>query len=128
MLDLALANDRLLDAANGGCSRDGRYFDGYFHAHFSARMDPRRNVNVHADIYIGELRVYERINGSSRASLKTSGGDRYAVTNTELGWLSVNGTKLGILDDVRCAVRGQRVQGSSGQGNTVVCGQVSKLA
>ena len=61
MFDFALADNRLLDTANRARSCHRRDFDRQLQADLAVRMDAGRNINVHTDIDVCELRVYERI-------------------------------------------------------------------
>src|SRR4030095_3204699 len=103
MLNLVLADDGLLNAADGGGAGDLRDFQSNLKADFVIGMDPRSDVDVDADVYVGELCVDQRVDGSGAdadACLEAAGGDGDAAADVELGGLAVNGTDFGILNDL----------------------------
>ncbi len=78
-------------------------------------MDARRHVHVHADVQILKLRVHQGIDaagsrpGSAHADagLETSGGNRDAIADAQLGGLSIHHANFGIVENLRRGVRHQ---------------------
>jgi hypothetical protein len=89
------------------------------------RVDARRDVNVHSDIDVGELRVNEwvyRRRPDANASLKAAGGDGHAATDIELGWLPVNRTNFRILNNFGGGVRQNEIRRGTWQSDGVIGG------
>jgi hypothetical protein len=79
-------------------------------------MYARRNVDIHADILILELRVDEGIHQPGRTHrahtdprLEASRGDGYAVADLQLGLLTICGSQLRVLNDSRGCICKNRV-------------------
>ena len=110
VLDLALPDNRLLNAANGGRAGHLRDFNRHFHAYFVIRMHTRRDAYVYAHIDVRELRVYEWVDrrcSDAHARLEAARGDWHTATHVQFGWLPVYRTDLGILNDL-CFGVGQK--------------------
>src|SRR5215467_2601155 len=123
VLDLVLTDDRLLDAADGLEAGDLRDFQRDLEADFVVGVDARRDVDVHADVDVGELCVHERIDRRgphADASLEAAGSDGHAAADIEFGWLAVDGANFGVLDDLAGRVGKHEVGGGAGKRNGVV--------
>src|SRR6266478_4625171 len=96
MLDDALADHRLRNPADAHVIRMRRHFHFQFQADVAIWMYTRRKVNIHADIQVGELCIYQRAysargsGGEPEAGRKTAGRDRYAIANLQFCSLTVN--------------------------------------
>src|SRR6266446_1861098 len=116
MLHHALADDGFGDSSDGLFASDGGDLNFYFQADFMVRLYARRNIDIHADILILELRVDERIHQTPRscrphayACLEAARCDRYAVAVLQLSFLAISEPPLQILKAFRLCVRQIRV-------------------
>src|SRR5262249_14757363 len=128
----ALADNGLLDPADVHAPSHRRDFHLHLQADFVARVDARGDVHVHAHIDVLELRVHKRVHDPctayarcayANARLETACGDRDAITDAQLGRLSVHHADLWILDDFCGAVGQQRGSGRTRQPNAIVRGR-----
>ena len=125
MIDLALADHRLIDSSDVLGAGYGGYLHGELQADFAViGMDSWSHIENDAHVDVRELRVYQRIHDASarsrcahpHACLEASGSYRNAVPNAQLGVLAVDHTNLRIIDDSgltigeqgRCRGAGQR--------------------
>src|SRR5260370_10395037 len=92
VLNFALADDWLLDAADGGGARYGRDFDGNFQTNLVVGMDAGRYVRVNADVDVLELRVHEGIDAGLAPCLEASRSNGHAVADAELRRLAIDGS------------------------------------
>ena len=90
-------------------------------------MDARRDVQLHADVLILELRIDQRADhargGSSDAGLEAARGHRHFVADVQLGLLSVHDANLRILEQARGGIGEQRIGSGTRQRNAVVRAQ-----
>src|SRR5689334_9981917 len=101
MIDSALADDRLRDAADVGVASYRGYLDLNLQANFAVGMNTRRNVNVDANFLILELGVDQRIDEARSGSgshahtgLEAPCGDRNLITDAQLGRLPIDGANF----------------------------------
>src|ERR1700688_2954219 len=95
MLDLALPDDGLADAANVRLSGDRRNIHRNLQRDLSIRMHMRSNVDIHAHVEILELGVNQRVDTDTADSrLKRSRRHRHLVANLQRSLLSVESANL----------------------------------
>src|SRR4029077_2008709 len=121
VLNLPLADNRLIDASDVAGASDGRNFDGKLHAHLVVRMDPGSDVNVHADVNILKLSVHQGVDhtraatdADSDARLKASCCHRDAIADLQGSLLSIGDANFRILNDARLVVGENEVGYSAG--------------
>src|SRR5258705_3822976 len=112
VLNFALADDGLLDAADGSGSGDRRDFYGDLETDLVVGMDARGYVCVHADVDVLELRVHEGIDTGGASCLEDAGGHRNTVADAKLCGLSIDGAQIRILNCAGRDVSNKRVDGS----------------
>jgi hypothetical protein len=103
VLYFALADDRLLNSADGGSTRHGRNFDNHFHADFVIGMHTWSDVYVDTNFEILKLRVHQRVDARSANSdsrLEAAGGHWHLVAYAKLGGLPVDGANFGVLNNL----------------------------
>ncbi len=122
MLHFSLADDWLSDPTNGSAAGLRRNFHRYLHADVAIGVYVRRNVQVHADVNVLELRVNQWIHEAraaggtnTNASLEAAGGNRDAITNFKFCRLTVDSAKFGVLHNFRAGIGQEKVCRSSGK-------------
>src|SRR6185437_16108577 len=70
----------------------------------------RRDVDVHTDVDVVELRIDQRVDAhAADARLERSGRNRHAFTDLQGGFLPVRRTNFRLLDELAAAVAHQEV-------------------
>ena len=112
VLDLALPDDWLLNAADILVRIHGRDVHRQLQRHFVSSVNMRRDIDIHADVNVIELRVDQRIDADATDSgLKRAGRHRNTLADLQRSLLSVKGTYLWLLQDLGIAVGIQEVGG-----------------
>ena len=106
MIDFALADDRLLDAADRGGAGDGGNLHLHLEADFVIGMHTRRNVHVDAHVDVRELCVDEGVHearaacrADAHSRLEATSGDRYTIADVEFCRLPVHRSNFWVLND-----------------------------
>ncbi len=101
VLDLALPDDRLADAADILERSHRRNIHRHLQRDFASGMHARRDVDVHADIEILELGIDQRVDADAAdARLERSGRHRNAVADLQRRLLSIESADLRILNNL----------------------------
>ena len=109
--DLALADDRLVDAAQVDVTRDARNVQVDVQRDIAVVMHARRDFHVDADIDEGELRVDQRIDAhAADARLEAAGGGGLAVADLQRRLHVVHGAQLRRLQHLRVGVAQYQLQ------------------
>src|SRR5579872_3496684 len=111
MVDLALADDRLRNPADVG--RAGFRGDVHRHLQCHVAVEVYRGlyIDVHADIEILKLCIYQRVDAYSADSrLERSGSDGNTRSNLQAGFLSVGSADFRVLQQFRIGVAEQGIQ------------------
>ncbi len=105
VLDLALSDDWLLNAADVLVGIDRRNVHRKLQRYLVGAVNVRRDVDVDADIDVVELRIDQRIDAhAADARLKRSGSHWNTLSDLERCLLAVEGANLRLLQDLRIAV------------------------
>ena len=105
VLDFALSDHRLLNAADVLVGVDRRDVHGELQRDFVESMHTGRDVDVHADVNVVELRIDQRIDADAAdARLERTGGHRNAFTDFQRSLLTVRCANLRLLDKLATAV------------------------
>ena len=124
VLDLALTDDGLADAADVLLAGDGGNVHRDLQRDLAVGVDPRGDINVDADIEILELRVDQRVDAHAADSgLEGSGRDRDAVTDLERSFLAIQGADLRILNQLGVAVAHQQREIGRRNGDLEILGR-----
>ena len=116
MLDCALADDGLRDAANIDKLADIGDLDFDMHRDLAVGMDLGRHRDVYADIGVGELGVHQWVDAhATDTGLEAASGDRDAVTDTQVCLVVVSGAHPRRLQQLRFRVVEQRRDLEAGQ-------------
>src|SRR6201987_648034 len=108
VLDLALPDDRLVDAPNIPGTGHGRNIQRHFQGDFSARVYVRGDVDVHAHIQVLKLSITEKIYPhATHAGLERARRDRHAIADLQRRLLPIQGAYLRILQQFRIGVAEQ---------------------
>lgn len=106
VLDAALTEGRLAEAANiDGRTQRGN-FDSRVQGHFPVREQMRRQIQNHAHILKLELRARQQTeptaaaHASPKRGQKTTRGIRNSLPDSQLGCLAIRHADLRILEDV----------------------------
>src|SRR6266446_561107 len=123
MLDLALADDGLVDAADVDARSHRRNVERHLQSNFPSGMHAGSDVNVDADIKVLKLGIDERIDShSTNAGLKRTRRYRHAIADLQRRLLPVQSADLWILDELGVAVAQQRRGGGRRNGHLKVGG------
>ncbi len=118
VLNVALADLGLAEAANVHRSGDRRDLQRHLQRHFVVGMNIGRDVDIYAYIEVLELSIHR----AAKAALERSRGDRHAVADLERRLLAVHHANLGSLNDLGVAVGGQQGEGDAWDGHREVAG------
>src|SRR5215472_10026988 len=114
MLDLALTDRRLTDAADVRTSRHRRNIQADLQRDFASRVHVRRHVNVYAHVDILKLSIHQWVDAYATNSwLERTGRYRHPVANLQRRLLPIQRADLRVLDHLRLAVAHQ---GGGGNG------------
>src|SRR4051812_11769907 len=117
MLDLALSDDGLIDAADVHARSDRRNVEHDLHGDYTAGVHARRDVNVHADVDVLELCVDQGIDAdATNAGLKRTRSDGDAVADLERSLRAIKRSYLRILDDLGGGIVVEEICGRRGNG------------
>ena len=105
VLDLALPNDWLADAADVGCAGHGRNIHDDLQRHLAVGVDLGRDVDVHADIEILKLCIDQRVDADAAdAGLEGTSRHRDAIADLERSFLAVDRANLRLLNELGAGV------------------------
>src|SRR3984885_8077297 len=106
VLDFFAADNGLVDSSDAVGARNLRDLDRQLHADIAIGMHAWRYLDIHADVNVLKLRIYQRIDHAGAgadthadARLKASRCDRNARSDFERGLLGVPYSDLGALVD-----------------------------
>ena len=90
------------------------------------RMHARRQIDIHTNVQVRELRIYQRVDsacgssGDSNAGRKTASGDRDAVAYPQFCGLTVHRAYFRVLDNLRVGISQHGVRRQARQGHHVI--------
>src|SRR5580704_5027049 len=98
VLNFLLSNDGLADAADARLVNYGGNLHADLQSHFAVGVHVRRDINIHADIQVLKLSVYQGVNTHATDSrLERPCRYRHALADLERGLLVIERAHLGIL-------------------------------
>src|SRR5215472_4852573 len=108
VLDLALSDDGLADAADVLLASNRRDVHGDLQSDFAVGVHVRRYVDVDADIQILKLRVHQRVDSDATdAGLERSSRDGDPIADFQRSFLAIERANLRILNQLGIAVAHQ---------------------
>src|SRR5262249_8021399 len=123
LLDLALANHRLLNAADVLVRIDSRNIHRDLKCDLVQTVNARCYVDVHADVDVVELRVHQWVDTyAANAGLERSRRDRHTLAELERRLLSIERAYLRLLQNLRCAVGVEEECRGSADGHLEISG------
>jgi len=128
MLDAALADNRLADAADILRSTDRGDFECHLQSHFALGVNTRSDIDVDADVEILELSIDQCADTTEPAGgAEGTGRDRNTISDLQRGFLVVEGANLRILNQLGVAITHQVRQRRAGNADLeIVRSQITK--